>query len=65
LPRRRSRSPSRRSQARSGGTPRSWVEASYRNVIYFHEVAKGGHLVGWEEPELFSNDIRAAFSSLR
>ena len=34
-------------------TPRSWVEASYPNVIYFNEVDKGGHFAAWEEPELF------------
>ena len=36
-------------------TPRSWVEASYPNVIYFNEVDKGGHFAAWEEPELFSD----------
>jgi pimeloyl-ACP methyl ester carboxylesterase len=46
-------------------TPRSWVEASYPNVVYFHEVDKGGHFAAWEEPELFSTEIRAAFRSLR
>jgi pimeloyl-ACP methyl ester carboxylesterase len=46
-------------------TPRSWVEASYPNVIYFNEVEKGGHFAAWEEPELFSTEIRAAFRSLR
>ena len=46
-------------------TPRSWVEASYPNVIYFHEVDKGGHFAAWEEPELFATEIRAAFRSLR
>ena len=46
-------------------TPRSWVEASYPNVVYFHEVDRGGHFAAWEEPELFSTDIRAAFRSLR
>jgi integrase len=46
-------------------TPRSWVEASYPNVTYFHEVDKGGHFAAWEEPELFSTDLRAAFRSLR
>ncbi len=35
-------------------TPRSWVEASYPNVIYFNEVDKGGHFAAWEEPELFA-----------
>jgi len=46
-------------------TPRSWVEKSYPNVIYFNEVDKGGHFAAWEEPELFSQEVRAAFSSLR
>jgi hypothetical protein len=46
-------------------TPRSWVEASYPTVIYFNEVDKGGHFAAWEEPELFSSELRAAFSSLR
>ncbi len=46
-------------------TPRSWVEASYPNVIYFNEVDKGGHFAAWEEPELFSTEMRAAFKSLR
>jgi pimeloyl-ACP methyl ester carboxylesterase len=46
-------------------TPRSWVEASYPNLVYFNEVAHGGHFAAWEEPELFATEIRAAFSSLR
>jgi len=46
-------------------TPRSWVEASYPNVIYFNEVDKGGHFAAWEEPQLFTEEIRAAFRSLR
>jgi pimeloyl-ACP methyl ester carboxylesterase len=46
-------------------TPRSWVDASYPNVLYFHEVDKGGHFAAWEEPELFSTEIRAAFRLLR
>ncbi len=46
-------------------TPRSWVDASYPNVIYFNAVDKGGHFAAWEEPELFATEIRAAFSSLR
>jgi pimeloyl-ACP methyl ester carboxylesterase len=46
-------------------TPRSWVEASYPNVIYFHAVDKGGHFAAWEEPELFTSEIRNAFRSLR
>ena len=46
-------------------TPRSWVEASYPNVVYFNQVDKGGHFAAWEEPELFSQELRAAFKSLR
>jgi pimeloyl-ACP methyl ester carboxylesterase len=45
--------------------PRSWVEAVYPDLAYFNEVDKGGHFAAWEEPELFSTEIRAAFSSLR
>jgi pimeloyl-ACP methyl ester carboxylesterase len=46
-------------------TPRSWVEASYPNVIYFNEVDRGGHFAAWEEPELFSEELRAAFATVR
>jgi pimeloyl-ACP methyl ester carboxylesterase len=46
-------------------TPRSWVVQSYPNVIYFNEVDRGGHFAAWEEPELFSAEVRAAFRSLR
>jgi pimeloyl-ACP methyl ester carboxylesterase len=46
-------------------TPRSWVEKAYPNVIYFNEVDKGGHFAAWEEPELFSDELRAAFRPLR
>jgi pimeloyl-ACP methyl ester carboxylesterase len=41
------------------------VEASYPNVIYFHEVDRGGHFATWEEPELFGEELRAAFGTLR
>jgi pimeloyl-ACP methyl ester carboxylesterase len=46
-------------------TPRSWAEAAYPGLAYFNEVDKGGHFAAWEEPELFSTEIRAAFRSLR
>src|SRR5215212_8206366 len=46
-------------------TPRSWVDAVYPNLTYFNEVDRGGHFAAWEEPELFSEEIRAAFRSLR
>src|SRR5262249_17760469 len=45
--------------------PRSWVESSYPNVVYFNEADRGGHFAAWEEPELFSREIRAAFRTLR
>ena len=45
--------------------PRSWVETVYPTLTYFNEVDKGGHFAAWEEPELFSSEVRAAFRSLR
>jgi pimeloyl-ACP methyl ester carboxylesterase len=45
--------------------PRSWAEQAYPNLIYFSEVDKGGHFAAWEEPELFTTEVRAAFRSLR
>lgn len=45
--------------------PRSWVERSYHKLIYFNEVDKGGHFAAWEQPELFSAELRTAFKSLR
>ncbi len=46
-------------------SPRSWVEAVYPGLAYFNEVDKGGHFAAFEEPGLFSAEVRAAFSSLR
>jgi pimeloyl-ACP methyl ester carboxylesterase len=46
-------------------SPRSWVEAVYPDLAYFNEVDKGGHFAAWEEPKLFSAELRAAFRSLR
>jgi pimeloyl-ACP methyl ester carboxylesterase len=45
--------------------PETWARRAYRNLIYFHEVDKGGHFAAWEEPQLFSEEIRVAFRSLR
>jgi pimeloyl-ACP methyl ester carboxylesterase len=46
--------------------PRSWAERAYpNNLIYFNQVDKGGHFAAWEQPELFSTEMRAAFRSLR
>jgi len=45
--------------------PRSWVEGSYPNLMYFNEVDKGGHFAACEEPDDFAKEVRAAFKSLR
>ncbi len=45
--------------------PRSWAERAYPNLIHFNEVDRGGHFAAWQEPQLFSNELRTAFSSLR
>jgi pimeloyl-ACP methyl ester carboxylesterase len=46
-------------------TPRSWVEAAYPDVLYYNSVDKGGHFAAWEEPQLFAEEMRACFRSLR
>jgi pimeloyl-ACP methyl ester carboxylesterase len=46
-------------------TPRSWVEQAYPTLTYYNKVEKGGHFAAWEEPELFTSELRAAFRSLR
>jgi pimeloyl-ACP methyl ester carboxylesterase len=45
--------------------PRSWAEKAYPKLIYFNEVDKGGHFAAWEQPQLFCEEVRAAFRSLR
>ena len=45
--------------------PRSWVEQSYPTLTYFNQAERGGHFAAWEEPQLFSNEIQAAFRPLR
>ena len=45
--------------------PRSWAERAYPNLIYFNEVDRGGHFAAWQEPQLFSEEVRAAFRTLR
>jgi pimeloyl-ACP methyl ester carboxylesterase len=45
--------------------PRSWVEKLYPHVIYFNEAGRGGHFAAWEEPQLFSGELRAGFRPLR
>ncbi len=45
--------------------PQTWARRAYPTLNYFHEVDKGGHFAAWEQPDLFSAEIRAAFRSLR
>jgi pimeloyl-ACP methyl ester carboxylesterase len=45
--------------------PETWARRAYRNLIYFNETDKGGHFAAWEQPELFSAELRAAFRPLR
>ncbi|HTZ30244.1 MAG TPA: alpha/beta fold hydrolase [Streptosporangiaceae bacterium] len=45
--------------------PRSWTEMAYHNLIYFNHVDRGGHFAAWEQPQLFSEELRAAFRTLR
>jgi pimeloyl-ACP methyl ester carboxylesterase len=45
--------------------PRSWAEQAYPNLVYYNEVEKGGHFAAWEQPELFSEEVRAGFRPLR
>ena len=44
---------------------RSWAEQAYPNLTYYNEVDKGGHFAPWEQPQLFTEELRAAFRSLR
>jgi len=45
--------------------PKSWAEKAYPKLIYYNQPPKGGHFAAWEQPELFTEDIRASFRSLR
>ena len=45
--------------------PRSWAEKAYPKLIHFKKVAKGGHFAAWEQPEIFTEELRAGFRSLR
>jgi pimeloyl-ACP methyl ester carboxylesterase len=45
--------------------PETWARRAFRNLIYFHEVDRGGHFAAWEYPELFAVELRNAFRSLR
>ena len=45
--------------------PRSWAEQNFHKLVYWNEVDKGGHFAAWEQPELFAEEVRAAFRPLR
>ena len=45
--------------------PRSWAERAYPKLIYYNKVEKGGHFAAWEQPTLFTAELRAAFRTLR
>ena len=45
--------------------PRTWAEEVYPNLVYFREASRGGHFAAWEEPQLFADELRAGFRSLR
>ncbi|HYG06391.1 MAG TPA: alpha/beta fold hydrolase [Stenotrophomonas sp.] len=45
--------------------PESWTRRAYPSLYYFHEAAKGGHFAAWEQPQLFAEELRAAFRPLR
>ena len=45
--------------------PRSWTERAYPNLVHYNKVAKGGHFAAWEQPQLFAEEVRAGFLSLR
>jgi pimeloyl-ACP methyl ester carboxylesterase len=45
--------------------PRSWAERAYHKLVYYNKVDKGGHFAAWEQPQLFSEEVRAGFRSLR
>jgi hypothetical protein len=44
---------------------RAWAERAYPNLIYFNQVDEGNHFAAWQEPDLFTTEVRAAFRSLR
>ena len=45
--------------------PRSWAEKAYPKLIHFNKVAKGGHFAAWEQPEIFTDELRTGFRSMR
>ena len=45
--------------------PRHWVKHAYHHLVYYNEAARGGHFAAWEEPEIFAEEMRAAFRPMR
>jgi len=45
--------------------PRSWAERAYPKLIHYNKLDKGGHFAAWEQPQLFSEEVRAGFRPLR
>jgi pimeloyl-ACP methyl ester carboxylesterase len=45
--------------------PESWARRAYSNLVYFNEVGRGGHFAAWEQPQLFTEELRAAFRAVR
>jgi pimeloyl-ACP methyl ester carboxylesterase len=45
--------------------PKSWSEKAYPKLVHYNKLPKGGHFAAWEQPELFSQEVRAGFKSLR
>ncbi len=46
-------------------SPRSWAERAYPKLIYYNRLDEGGHFAAWEQPQLFSEEVRAGFRPLR
>jgi hypothetical protein len=45
--------------------PRSWAEQAFPNLVHYNELDRGGHFAAWEQPQLFAEEVRATFRSLR
>jgi pimeloyl-ACP methyl ester carboxylesterase len=46
-------------------TPRAWAEKAYPNLVHYNKLPKGGHFAAWEQPKLFTDEVRVGFRSLR
>ncbi len=44
---------------------RSWAERAYPGLVHYNRVAEGGHFAAWEQPQIFAEEMRATFRSLR